>query len=119
MIQRIQSLYLLLAAVVLGTSAALVCTMSLFVIVLSLTGLLSLTTIFLYRKRMLQLRLVAFTLFLEVIASAVVTWQEGVAFWQAHLLVGLLLIVAFIFGVLARAGIARDERLVRSADRLR
>lgn len=120
MIQRIQSLYLLLAAVVLGTSAALVCTWNLlFVALVALSAVISLTTIFLYSNRKLQLRLISVTIALDVIAPIIVAVQMGIEAWKEQIIPGALLVCALILAFLARYRVSYDERLVRSADRLR
>lgn len=141
MIQRIQSVWLLLAAVcgfaltevplfiarmpnnviknVLGTESLAFFAASIGI------ACLALACIFLFKKRTLQFKLSV----IGVIASALLTllevWQteklktgtqlvKGSYYWG-----GLLPIAMIIFFILAARGIYRDERLIKSLDRLR
>ncbi len=144
MIQRIQSIWLLLAAI------AILCL--LFVPVLThkssesifilngyginnkptnvlllvstvLAGLISLLNIFNFRNRKLQIRVASLNILLIL----------GLSFWLSQLAkqlpggiessdigVGLFLpLIAIIFTLLAIRGIKNDDKLIRSADRLR
>lgn len=119
MIQRIQSLFLLLAAVFLGISAWLGSASFIFTAVAILAMTLSLVTIFLYTNRKLQIRLITFTIVLDILAPWSLLFQNGFETISEHIGSGLLIVVAIILSFLARSGVLRDERLVRSADRLR
>lgn len=135
MIQRIQTVYLLLAfilnMVVFFTpiySHALDDPQMLigkgFAVVLTLAAFASLGCIFLYRNRINQISWVKRTSFLQIVA---IGWGVGILFslggfgtylWDESLGVALL-VLAFIFQLLALRGIRKDEELVRSMDRIR
>ena len=137
MLQRIQSIFLLSALALLGllfvlpfarmigqsneyaTSAVQFPTVMIQVVAFAVT----LITIFLYKKRMLQIRLCVFN------CIALLGYQ-GLVIWYAYLLSELADItrlnvtvviptIAAILIFLALRGIARDEALVRSLERLR
>lgn len=141
MIQRIQSLWLIVAAAIafatykltLYTGKAADGTQRIFdlannffmVIVIVAVGLLALISIALFKKRKLQFRLAVFGvllsigfLFLEYLKveqfkkdNAVVTGS-----YQIGALLPILLVILFW---LAARGVYRDEKLVKSMDRLR
>lgn len=148
MIQRIQSVYLLLVTIVLiiamcipfgsyyaagatykftalsisgeGVSYS---TWGLFVLLL-LSTLIAFVTIFLYRKRMLQIRLSIFNTLL-LIGYYIAFWyfmatfkNEMDATFQISWSLSLPLI-ALILNYMAIRGIGKDEVLVKAADRLR
>jgi 4-hydroxybenzoate polyprenyltransferase len=112
MIQRKQTLFLLLAAIL-----ALVCFFFrltwLDVLLIVLAGL-SAVTIFLYKKRIPQARLCLLGILL------VFAWYIGLAVIEAQIDVveGLPMVDAILL-FLARKGILDDEKLVRSMDRIR
>ena len=93
---------------------------------LSVVGLLAFVTIFLYKKRPLQLRLVFAILVMSII---VLVFYVPLKFLAMHilpsilkksLLAGALIPVAmFVFGLLSYKRIQKDEKLVRSLDRIR
>ncbi len=157
MIQRIQSIYLLLAAGLMtavlflplavmgggedaarltanGLSTGTVESMSvltpapLAMILLALCAALPLVTIFLFKKRRLQMTLCRIEMVLLLVAQLTVAYM----LWQARGMVEALGVepmnfaltdvfplVALIFTWLALRGIRRDEELVRSLDRIR
>ncbi len=87
--------------------------------------LLTVTAIFLYKKRMLQLSLVRINLLLLLVMIGVFffyyvhTLEElsgGIAEYETG---SYFPLIAFVFYILAYRGIISDERLIRSADRLR
>ena len=88
--------------------------------VLILASLLSLVTIFLYRKRKLQAQLCLLHMLLLVlwyVVLAVLPQSLGgslVLAWPA-----VLPAVAIILSFMARKGVLADEKLVRSLDRIR
>lgn len=112
MIQRKQSVFLLLACIL-----ALVC----FVVrlqwidaLLVVSAVLSAYTIFQYRRRPFQARLCVAGLFL------VFAWYIGVAVLEAKVgTIEALPMVNAILIFMARKGILDDEKLVRAADRIR
>ncbi|MFO7867706.1 MAG: DUF4293 domain-containing protein [Bacteroidales bacterium] len=99
-----------------------VLTMGITIIIISL---ISLTTIFLYTKRLLQIRLVRYTIILKVAIIAVLIYfayilQQS----QVDLTIvpgnsTLCIVLAFVFDILAIYGIKQDEKLVKSVDRIR
>jgi len=147
MIQRIQSLYLLLA------TAAYVClfffpfagivtpdnkTLSLSVLgvtdngmvfhgtALLLAGVILLTVlsfsiIFLYKKRMVQSRMTAICLLLNVaLIVGMFLFSDSLAKGTINFETGsYIVLVPLVFLVLANRAIRRDEMKVRAADRLR
>lgn len=155
MIQRIQTIYLLLATILMsltlflplatiinGTSEIVVKafavsglsdvtgTLPLYLgILLSITTALLMTIIFLFKKRMLQIRLCVSAIVLLVGSAAFIGLY---CYRLCHILAelngdlvftlgfaSLMPIVAIIPVVLAIRGIAKDEALVRSLDRIR
>ncbi|NLZ72604.1 MAG: DUF4293 domain-containing protein [Bacteroidales bacterium] len=148
MIQRIQSVYLLLVTVILiitmcvpfGTyftvdttykftalgvsgNEDFYSTWGLFVLLL-LSSIIAFVTIFLYRNRILQIRLSIFNSLL-LIGYYIAFWYFMVTFkkdldaaFQISWSLSLPL-VALIFNYLAIRGIGKDEVLVKAADRLR
>lgn len=97
-------------------------------ILLTLAAVLPLVTIFLYRRRMLQIRLCVVEMVL-LVGSAV---MEGIYYYLGCRVVGdlefhtqgvqatiALPVVGLLFAWLAVRSIFRDELLVRSADRIR
>lgn len=87
---------------------------------------LALITIFLYRNRRLQIRLCGTIVLLQflwyvyyaVIALAgVIPGTDGMSF--APRMAAILPLIAIILSVMARSGVKADERLIRSADRIR
>ncbi|MFN0257374.1 DUF4293 domain-containing protein [Pedobacter ureilyticus] len=147
MIQRIQSIWLLLASIailclllvpVIGAAtdknyyilngfglqvegAAQVINIPLLLSIV-LAGLISLINIFNYRNRKLQIRIASLNIFLILALS----------FWLSQIIKGInglktldiepglyFPLAAIIFTLLAIRGIKQDEKLIRSADRLR
>ena len=141
MLQRIQTIWLLLAAAcgfsmykvtifeaVLpnNTYYRLSATESLllFAVIMS-TACLSLIAVFLYKKRPLQGRIAIIGIILSIVATGVEVWKidsyksgvtiiKGTYAWG-----GLLPIIMAVLLILAARGIYKDEKLVRSLDRLR
>lgn len=154
MIQRIQTLYLIVIAALLAvtiftpmayfTDGTEEFTLNAFAlknaegvavqstvymgILLSLAGILPLVVVFLYKHRMLQLRLCVVEIVL-LLGSAVMIgiyyYLSARVFSQLEfgakgIHVGIVLpLVAIVFDVLAIRGIFKDEMLVRSLDRIR
>lgn len=87
-----------------------------------LAGVLLLITIFLFNNRKLQMKLSLASVVLVVVGAAYGAFRffSDVAAGSATPDIGLILpLLAIIFGWLARNYIQKDEKLVRSADRLR
>ena len=142
MIQRIQSIFLLLAA---GASFGALATPfanakgavqnAIFadqvynvqdnpalLIVFALAGVLAVASIFLFKNRATQSRIaiVALVANLGGLAFAVIFLLQQVSFASVALSVGIFLpLVAGLFIWLAQRNIRKDEKLVRSMDRLR
>ncbi len=136
MIQRIQTIYLLLAALV---SAGLIFIFPLFVnpegetvwaieniLYLSLfvsSAILSLLTIFLFKKRQLQFVLGRLNIILNFILLGVLVYQSQIISGGAAASekgIGMLIpVISIVFIALANRAIKRDEDLVKSVDRLR
>ncbi len=141
MIQRIQSVWLLLAAVCgialtgvplfIGTLAnnmvkQVLATESLLLFAVSIClAALALACIFLFKKRTLQFKLSIAGLVASILLIALEVWHiekfktanalvKGSYYWG-----GLFPIAMAIFFMLASRGIYKDERLVKSLDRLR
>lgn len=93
-------------------------------ILLSFVVLTLLVTIFMYRHRVLQIRICIFNLILALGCSGLAfffLYQASEKFatnYHTSILV-ILPIVAAIFIALAIRGIAKDEALIRSIDRIR
>jgi hypothetical protein len=106
------------------TSALSICTVA----VLTLSALLPLVSIFLFRNRQLQARLLGAQFALLLGAAALMgwyvlsTWRSVVAEMSDNFFFSfypLLLVVAMVANYLAIRGVLRDEIMVRAADRIR
>lgn len=90
-----------------------------FTILTAITGVLALVTIFLFKNRPLQLRLCYLGIFLSLVLLTLYVIEIGnfddgtVALWAVFY---AAILISFI---LAARGISRDQKLVRSMDRLR
>lgn len=125
MIQRVQTLYLI--------GAALISVICLFIqmciwpmaLVLGLSLLINIYTIFLYNNRKLQAKFCLFSILLLVCwyILYVVCWNiftsDDVKEYLHPLWSAVLPFVSMIFSFLARKEIIADENLVRAADRIR
>lgn len=141
MIQRIQSLYLLLGALCIASLAFIESawqnqaaeTIAWYVPAVAIVGaatvIVAVTTIFIYKDRFRQIKLIVavqvMTLGLLVVlfsglflAGEFAELQGGTAAW-GRLLPFLLPVAAYVFFYLARRGVQRDIDLVKSMDRLR
>ncbi|HNQ66963.1 MAG TPA: DUF4293 domain-containing protein [Bacteroidales bacterium] len=153
MIQRIQSLYLLLSLICTGlfyffpfgdiittedsiiplivtgvrytkNGETVFYSLLPMLIMISLINLISLTSIFLYKRRMLQIRLNIFNIITQLGSIGMIFYylsnaakQIGVDYSTKILII--LPLVSAIFTFLAVRAIAKDEALVRSISRLR
>ncbi len=136
MIQRIQSLWLLLAAACafagfkfpyysgnkLNDPALyeLNATSTLLLMVTTIAvGMLALINIFLYKKRTLQLRLCALGILLEAVLIFLY-YRETTTFAQGtYSLTAILHSIIVLAFVLGARGINKDSRLLKESDRLR
>jgi hypothetical protein len=112
MIQRKQTIFLLLAAIL--AVVCLVVRLQWIDIVQGLSAVLSVYTIFIYKRRPLQAKLCLLGLFL------IFVWYVLLAVYQGYVqTIDALPMVNAILIFLARKGILDDEKLVRAADRIR
>ena len=112
MIQRKQTVFLLLAAIL--AVVCLVVRLQWIDVVQGLSAVLSVYTIFLYKKRPLQARLCLAGV------ALVFVWYVLLAVYQGYIeTIDCLPMVNAILIILARRGILADEKLVRAADRIR
>ncbi len=141
MIQRLQSIWLILAAVAAFFSfrlafysgnfigpdkiknfKALTAGSSLVILVLTcLVTAIALLAIFLYKNRKLQLRLTLVTLIVSLL-NLVIYYSEAqkfVAGEGSYSITALVTLIIPIFLFLAIKGINKDQKLVKSLDRLR
>ena len=149
MIQRIQSLYLLLAAIagiavarfdlwkatftqgtVAGTDTFNATSNYMVFIVLIISILLSVGCIFLYKNRKLRFRLTVVNLLLSVGIMALIYLKiqdsaqklsagGAVSIRGSYLIPAFLPVVMIVCLFLAARGIYKDEKLIKSLDRLR
>jgi len=113
MIQRIQSVYLLLITALMAVLAITAFDVSwwqslLFVML----GIISLVTIFLYKNRKRQMWIVAFLLLASILIFVY-------AIEISALIMGILSLISMLLAILTISAIRKDEKLVRSLDRLR
>lgn len=137
MIQRIQSVWLLVAAICVfvsfklpfyigthpkypGVAYELKGTESfLLMLVTILTGALAAIIIFLFRNRKLQLRLCVLGILLEALLIFLYYQQVRQFTSGTYALWAILHSIAVICFVLAARGINKDEKLIKESDRLR
>lgn len=136
MIQRIQSVWLLLAAICVGltvklpyysgTNAKGVASYELnatenFLLFSAtiITGLLALLTIFFYKQRPLQLRLCVLGIALEALLIFLYYRQVSTFTLGTYSLWSILHAVSVILFFLAAKAINKDEKLIKDSDRLR
>ncbi len=136
MLQRIQTIWLLLASVCAfltlklpfysGTNAKAIASYPLkgteTILLLSITialGLLSLFTLFLFKNRVLQLRLCILGIIIEAILLFLYFKQVQTFTVGTYSLTVLLHGFIIVFLLLAARAINKDEKMVKSSDRLR
>ena len=123
MIQRIQSVYLFLVAMLMAVSAIMASKVIWWQsLVFAILGITSLVTIFLYKNRKRQLWIVRILLLVFILVLVYIFYIQ----WQANnfrdkmaAVIYLITVVSGILASLAIRAIRKDEKLVRSADRLR
>jgi 4-hydroxybenzoate polyprenyltransferase len=113
MIQRIQTIFLLLACIAFAVSAVMGDTLW-AAILLGCLALLSLGNVFLYRKRTTQATLCTAMIAITIVYYIVLAVQQPVLVWPMA-----LPMVSVLFLFLARNKIVKDEKLVRSLNRIR
>ncbi len=95
------------------------------IIVNVILGILVIVTIFLYKNRVLQLRVNAFAFLANLALLGIVFWQTDIISTKLKVttnyeIAGTLLpLVTIILLFLVNKAIRKDERMVRAADRLR
>lgn len=137
MIQRIQTVYLILAFVVTGvlpfvfplwtlsdTKADFFMSSQLYSILFGLSTSLSLLSILFYKKRQHQFVIGRLNIILNLILLGLFVYRSlnlsGEAVTVSEKGIGMFLpIIAIVFLVLANKAIQKDEDLVKSVDRLR
>jgi len=136
MIQRIQSVYLLLAAIVAGALpyALSIFTLAsgkvvnaidemMFLIPFMMSAVLAIVAIFLFKNRQLQTVVSRLNIILNFILLGVFVYQSLMMSGETAVSekgIGMFLpILSIVLLVLANRAIRKDEQLVKSADRLR
>lgn len=90
-----------------------------FTILSVIAGALALATIFLFRNRKLQLRLCYLGIFLSVVLLTLYFLEMG-NFYSGNIALWAVFYFAILISfILATKGVRRDEKLIRSLDRLR
>ena len=135
MLQRKQSLYLLVVSVVSGVLSSMfslwkegentvyIVDSLLYISVFIVIAVLALTSIFSYKNRMLQVKLGRFNIILNFILLGLFVYQSLSLSGETKVSekgIGMLLpIFSIVFLALANKAIKKDEDLVKSVDRLR
>lgn len=93
-------------------------------ILLSIMVLLELVPIFLYRKRMLQFRIVTFSSFIQfgfilLLGYYIYFLTEGLTFSMYFGIVSVFPLISIILNIFAGRAILKDEKLIRSMNRIR
>lgn len=129
MIQRIQTIYLLAAGIAAllfsfvneyalqyaGSSGILNVSPSILV---QLSALMALVSIFLFKNRSNQIKLIWLSIILAIAGLGLYIYVDGIQNfyldWQFYIAFSVI-----VFLYLAKRGVQKDEELIRSADRLR
>lgn len=139
MLQRIQTVYLVLAAISIGniilapmgyqeTESGIVASISMMdhlpsVVISALGVLLAIIDIFLFNNRKLQLKVTSLFILLGVLSAVSLALFQFVIgkelITKINYIPYVLSFFSIAFGILAYRGIDADEKLVRSMDRLR
>ena len=123
MIQRIQSVYLLLITALMAVLAIMTYNVHWWLLLIfALLGLASLVTIFLYKKRKSQMwvvRIILLAIIIVLVHNFYINWQVNFHPNKIVAAIGLICLVSGILAILALRAIRKDEKLVRSLDRLR
>jgi hypothetical protein len=95
-----------------------------FIIIEAGLLVLIVATILKYKKRLAQIRLVNFAILLNIVHIVLMFFytdkiSKDVAVTTRYTIGAIFPLISLVFLVLANRGIRRDERLVRSLDRLR
>lgn len=90
-----------------------------FTILTIIAGALALATIFLFRNRKMQLRLCYLGIFLSVVLLTLY-FLEMANFYSGNIALWAIFYFGILLGfILAARGVRRDQKLIRSLDRLR
>ena len=90
-----------------------------FTILSVIAGALGLATIFLFRNRKLQLKLIYLGIFLTIVLLTLYFLEIG-DFYSGNIALWAIFYFAILVSfILAASGVRKDEKLVRSMDRLR
>jgi hypothetical protein len=116
MIQRKQTIFLLLAAIALGVAAFMATGTIIMRIVLVITALLSIMCIFLFKNRKLQAKVTTLIIILPVAWYIMLSVLFG---WNCLCWADALPAASVVLLFMAYKGIMHDEKLVRSLDRIR
>ena len=123
MIQRIQSIYLLLITALMAVLAIMTYSVKWWLpLVFTLLGIASLVAIFLYKNRKRQMwivRIFLLAIIIVLVHNFYIEWQVDFHPNRVVAAIGLVCIVSGVLAMLALRAINKDEKLVRSADRLR
>ena len=132
MIQRVQTVFLVLILFLFGVAQAclaipkvlkysiMTCVSDDFILYLSFSALLVLTAIFFYKKRKIQLLLNRIQIFVHLLVLIILL--ISFKFWDGFSTEDLWLLVpssSVLLLLLANKGIKKDENLIRSFDRIR
>ena len=132
MIQRVQTVFLVLILFLFGVAQAcldipkvlkysiMTCVSDDFILYLSFSALLVLTAIFFYKKRKIQLLLNRIQIFVHLLVLIILL--ISFKFWVGFSIEDLWLLVpssSVLLLLLANKGIKKDENLIRSFDRIR
>ena len=132
MIQRVQTVFLVLILFLFGVAQAclaipkvltysiMTCVSHDFILYLSFSALLVLTAIFFFKKRKIQLLLNRIQLFVHLLVLIILLISFN--FWDGFSTEDLWLLVpssSILLLLLANKGIKKDENLIRSFDRIR
>ncbi|MDO4881450.1 MAG: DUF4293 family protein [Capnocytophaga sp.] len=124
MIQRIQSIYLLLVVLVQWVAGFCFFYPDILTFVICVfSGILALITIFCYKNRQNQFVFNRINILINLILLGVFTWRALNSLGEISIseksVQVLVPIISIVFLFLANKAIRRDEDLVKSADRLR
>ncbi|MBK7883335.1 MAG: DUF4293 domain-containing protein [Chitinophagaceae bacterium] len=135
MIQRIQSVWLLLAAIAVfltlkfsffsginskGIPGAVIGSTTFILLLTTIaTGSLAMINIFLFKKRILQLRLCIFGILLQILLIFLYIREVKNYMQVTYSLTAVLHLVAIAAFFLAARGINKDEKLIKESNRLR
>ncbi len=129
MLQRIQSVYMFVAFILtafyayMGYLGLIYPNCLKYTVLGGLTAIIILTGIFLYKNRMLQVKLNYFSIFVLIVLLGLSIYQNGFLSGEKQFsekdIKLLVPVISIVFLLIANKYIKRDERLVKSVDRIR